>query len=180
MDKEPQRPARVDVKQSKDNAMTRNIMILAGALALAAAPLAGQVLAQTKATPGATVRFVTEQPANEWLARIFIGQAVHNTTGETVGDVNDLVFDRQGRISTVVIGVGGFLGMGEKNVGVPFGALSFNVGKAGERIINVALTKHGLTQAPEFKATERTTFERVKDRAAQKIEDMRKSEPTKQ
>jgi sporulation protein YlmC with PRC-barrel domain len=170
----------VDVNQSKDNAMTRNIMILAGALALAAAPLAGQVLAQTKATPGATVRFVTEQPANEWLARIFIGQAVHNTTGETVGDVNDLVFDRQGRISTVVIGVGGFLGMGEKNVGVPFGALTFNVGKSGERIINVALSKHDLTLAPEFKATERTTFERVKDRAVQKIEDMRKSEPTKQ
>ena len=160
--------------------MTRKIMILAGALALAAAPLAGQAPAQEKATPGATVRFVTEQPANEWLARIFIGQAVHNTTGEIVGDVNDLVFDRQGRISTVVIGVGGFLGMGEKNVGVPFGALTFNAGKSGERIINVGLTKHDLTLAPEFKATERTTFERVKDRATQKIEDMRKSEPTKQ
>jgi hypothetical protein len=49
-----------------------------------------------------------------------------------------------GRISTVVIGVGGFLGMG------------------ASRVINVALNKHDLTQAPQLKATERTTFERAK------------------
>ena len=53
------------------------------------------------------IAFVTQQPQNEWLARVFMGQDVHNLTGERVGDVNDLIFDRQGRISTVVVGVGG-------------------------------------------------------------------------
>ena len=142
--------------------------------------------------------FVTQQPANEWLARVFIGQAVHNAAGETIGDVNDLVFDRKGQISTVVIGVGGFLSIGEKGVGVPFSRLTFNVGKDGERVIVVALSKQDLIDAPAFKATEKTTYDKVKDKAvdlghktvdkavelkdqaAQKIDDMKKSEPTKQ
>ena len=124
--------------------MRRQIMRLAGALALAAAPLAGQALAQAAGSSGATMPFVTQQPANEWLARVFIGQAVHNAAGETIGDINDLVFNRKGQISTVVIGVGGFLSIGEKGVGVPFSTLTFNVGKDGERVIVVALSKQDL------------------------------------
>jgi sporulation protein YlmC with PRC-barrel domain len=173
-------------------------MSLAAALALATAPLTSQVLAQAGGTSGANLPFVTQQSANEFLARVFIGQAVHNTAGELLGDIKDLTFDRKGQISTVVIGVGGFLSIGEKSVGVPFSALSFKVGKDGERVVAVALTKQDLTQAPAFKPTEKTTFDRVKeqvtdlgqkaadkavelkDQAAQKIEGMRKSEPTKQ
>jgi sporulation protein YlmC with PRC-barrel domain len=178
--------------------MKLQILTLAGALALAAAPPLGQASAQTADTSGATVSFVTQQAANELLARVFIGQAVHNAAGETVGDVNDLVFDRQGRINSVILGVGGFLSMGEKSVGVPFGALTFNVGKNGERVIVVALSKEALVKAPEFKASERTTFDMVKDKASElghkaadkavelknqavkKIDDLNKGEPTKQ
>ena len=89
--------------------------------------------------PAATVQFVTEQPGSEWLARVFLGAAVQNSSGETIGDINDLVFDRSGHISTVVLGVGGFLGIGEKVVAVPFSALAFNTGKDGARIIVVSL-----------------------------------------
>ena len=178
--------------------MRHQILSLAGALALAAAPLAGQALAQPTTAPGVTVPFVSQQPAEEWLARVFIGQTVHNAAGEAIGDINDLVFNRKGQITTVVIGVGGFLSIGEKGVGVPYSALTFNVGKTGERVIVVALTKQDLTQAPVFKATEKTTFDMVKDKAAdlshktmdkavelkdqaaQKIDDMKKSEPKKQ
>jgi sporulation protein YlmC with PRC-barrel domain len=166
-------------------------------MALVAAAPFGSTLAQTAITTADT-KFVTQQPANEWLVRVFLGQAVHNAAGETVGDVNDLVFDRQGQIRTVVIGVGGFLSMGEKSVGVPFNALTFNVGASGERVIVVALSKDDLAKAPDFKAIEKTTFDRVKDRASdlsnkaadkavelkdqavQKIDDMKKSEPVKQ
>ena len=155
-------------------------------------------MAQAAGSSAAATKFVTQQPDNEWLARVFIGQAVHNAAGETIGDINDLVFNRKGQISTVVIGVGGFLSIGEKSVGVPFGALTFNVGKNGERIIVVALSKQDLVQAPVFKATEKTTFDKVKDKAsdlshkaadkavelkdqaAKKIDDMKKGEPAKQ
>ena len=178
--------------------MRLQIMGLAGALALAAAPVSGQALAQATGSSGVTVPFVTQQPANEWLARVFIGQVVHNAAGETIGDVNDLVFDRKGQISTVVIGVGGFLSIGEKGVGVPFSRLTFNVDKDGERVIVVALSKQNLLDAPAFKATEKTTYDKVKDKAvdlghktvdkavelkdqaARRIDDMKTSEPTKQ
>ena len=178
--------------------MKLQILTLAGALALAAAPPFGQASAQTADTSGATVSFVTQQAANELLARVFIGQAVHNAAGETVGDVNDLVFDRKGRINSVILGVGGFLSMGEKSVGIPFSALTFNIGKNGERVIVVALSKEALVKAPEFKASERTTFDMVKDKASElghkaadkavelknqavkKIDDLNKGEPTKQ
>jgi hypothetical protein len=178
--------------------MKLQMLTLAGALALAAAPPFGTALSQTATMPGPATKFVTQQPDNEWLARVFLGQAVQNVAGDTIGDISDLVFDRQGHISTAVIGVGGFLGIGEKSVGVPFSALTFKVGSNGERIIVVALSKQDLTQAPGFKSIEKTTFDKVKDKAsdlshkaadkavdlkdqaARKIEDMKNGEPKKE
>ena len=178
--------------------MRRQIMRVVGALALAAAPLAGQTLAHAAGSSSANIPFVAQQSADEWLARVFIGQVVHNVTGEAIGDINDLVFNRKGQISAVVIGVGGFLSIGEKAVGVPYSALTFNVGKNGERVVVLALSKQDLKLAPEFKATEKTVYMRakdqaiemghktvdkaveLKDQAAQKIDDMKKSEPAKQ
>jgi hypothetical protein len=177
--------------------MKLQILTLAGAMTLAAAAPFGQALAQTAAMPIMATKFITQQPDSEWLARVFIGQGVHNAAGETVGDINDLLFNRKGQISTVVIGVGGFLSMGEKSVAVPFDALTFNVGSSGERVIAVALSKEDLVTAPNFVATEKTTFDKVKDKASdlghkaadkvvemkdqatQKFDDMRKSDPAK-
>ncbi len=177
--------------------MKSTTMFVAGTLALMVLPLSLQVQAQVP-KPAAAVQFVTEQPASEWLARVFLGADVQNGSGERIGDINDLVFDRTGRISTVVLGVGGFLGMGEKNVGVPFSALTYDVGKDGARVIVVALSKEDLKLAPVFKATEKTTMDVVKDKAAdmghktidkavelkdqavKKIDDMQKPAPVKQ
>ena len=121
--------------------MRHQIIRLVGALALAAIPVSSHALAQAVTASATTIPFVTQQPQNEWLARVFMGHDVLNAAGERIGDVNDLIFDRQGRISTVVVGVGGFLGMGEKDVGVPYQSLTFNVGKAGERVIVIAASK---------------------------------------
>jgi sporulation protein YlmC with PRC-barrel domain len=112
-----------------------------------------------------SIQFVTEQPASESLARVFLGAAVQNSSGETIGDVNDLVFDRSGHISTVVLGVGGFHGIGRKVVAVPFSALVVNSGKDGARTIVVPLDKESLEKAPGFKAIEKTTLDSVKDLA---------------
>jgi hypothetical protein len=48
-----------------------------------------------------------------------------SANNETIGDVNDVLLDRSGAAQAIVIGVGGFLGIGEKDVAVPFGALEF-------------------------------------------------------
>ncbi len=62
---------------------------------------------------------VTVDAKNAVLATSFIGSSVYTAADENVGDINDLAFDEKGAIKAVVIGVGGFLGMGEKDVAVP-------------------------------------------------------------
>lgn len=177
----------------KENEMKKVMMLLAGVSALTACALT----TSTSAEATNAIKFVTEQPASEWRARLFVGAAVQNGQGEIVGNVNDLVFDRSGRISTVVLGVGGFLGMGEKNVGVPYSALTFKPGKDDARIIVVELSKDVLKAAPTYVTTEKTTMDAVKDKAAElgtkasdkaielkdqavkKVDDMSNDEPKK-
>jgi len=48
-----------------------------------------------------------------------MGKAVYNDNNEKIGDVNDVLFSRNNSASFVVVGVGGFLGMGEHDVAVP-------------------------------------------------------------
>jgi hypothetical protein len=60
------------------------------------------------------------------MASKLIGTTVISTNNESIGDVNDVIMDRQGKAMAVVIGVGGFLGIGEKDVAVAFDKLDFN------------------------------------------------------
>ena len=63
-----------------------------------------------------TTQFVTQQATDQWLASKFKGTDVIGSNNEKIGDVNDILFDRNGRIVAYVIGVGGFLGIGAKDV----------------------------------------------------------------
>ena len=54
------------------------------------------------------------------LASNLIGQAVYNCQDETIGDINDLVTDEGGKVVAVLVGNGGFLGLGEKDVAIGF------------------------------------------------------------
>jgi len=73
----------------------------------------------------ASGNFVTQQQPGQWLASRLIGTTVVSANNESIGDVNDVLMDRNGQSVAVVIGVGGFLGIGEKNVAVPFNQLEF-------------------------------------------------------
>ena len=140
--------------------MSRRIMMLAGGLGLAAASLTGPAFAQMATeTPPAVTKFITQQPVDERLAGAFLGRPVQNASGEVIGDIKDLVFDRKGHISAVVIGVGGFLGIGEKSVGILFEALTSKTDAKGEPMIVVALTKEALAKAPEFKSREKAAHD---------------------
>ena len=134
------------------------------AAVFAVALLAGQSpgLAQTNAQA-----FVTVQPVGQSLTSQFIGQPITNATGETIGNVSDLLFDKSGRIVNVVIGVGGLLGIGEKNVAVPFTALSVTADANGKRVVKVALSKDQLKAAPDFKATEKTVYMRAREKGGE-------------
>ncbi len=62
----------------------------------------------------------------DWRASKMVGLSVYNDKNESVGSINDLLTDKQGKIVAVVIGVGGFLGVGEHLVAVPFDKVKFS------------------------------------------------------
>jgi sporulation protein YlmC with PRC-barrel domain len=144
--------------------MTKYLLILAGSVLVATTSALIPTLAQAQSS---SPTFIATQPDGEMLGRLFIGSPVKNAAGETVGDVNDVVFSRAGQISTIVLGVGGFLGMGEKNVAVPFNSVKVESGKDGARVLTVLLSKEVLKDAAAFKSTEKSTYDIVKDKATE-------------
>ena len=70
-------------------------------------------------------QFMTKMEANHVMASSLIGTRVVGSNNESIGDINDVIMDRNGQIMAAVVGVGGFLGIGEKDVAVPFNALEF-------------------------------------------------------
>ncbi len=98
----------------------------------ATALMAIPALAQTNTAPApqnassaASGKFVTQQAANHWRASKLVGVTVYGANNERIGDVNEVLIDRNGNAEAVVIGVGGFLGIGEKDVAVPFKAVEW-------------------------------------------------------
>lgn len=87
------------------------------------------------------------------LASELIDQAVYSSAGddaEEIGNVSDVVFNQEGQITAVVIGVGGFLGIGEKSVAVPFEELQFVIAADNTERWVVETTAEALEGAPEF------------------------------
>jgi sporulation protein YlmC with PRC-barrel domain len=87
------------------------------------------------------------------LGSRLIGQPVYSSAGddaEEIGNIDDLVFDENGQIKAVVIGVGGFLGIGEKAVAVDFKSLEFTLAADNTERWVVPTTAEALTAAPDF------------------------------
>jgi sporulation protein YlmC with PRC-barrel domain len=64
--------------------------------------------------------------SGQWRASKLIGVNVYNAQNEKLGDINELILNSSGQIAGAVIGVGGFLGMGEHDVMVPMDRLKFS------------------------------------------------------
>lgn len=87
------------------------------------------------------------------LATKIIGQPVFDspaTDANNLGNINDLVLDQNGQIAAVVLGVGGFLGIGEKQVAVDYTALQWVVAADNTERFVLETTVDQLTQAPDF------------------------------
>jgi len=96
--------------------------------------------------------FVQSQEADEWRGSKLIGTSVYGPDNKSIGDINDLIVDKSGAIKAAVIGVGGFLGVGEKEVAVPFSSLNVTRKPNSSSIdkITVSFTKDQLKNAPKF------------------------------
>ena len=60
-----------------------------------------------------------------WRASKVVGLSVYNEKNESLGSINDLLMDKSGNIKAVVVGVGGFLGVGEHLVAIPLDKIKF-------------------------------------------------------
>lgn len=95
-------------------------------------------------------RFITMEAPNDWMASELIGSTVYGPAEENLGNINDLVADADGRVKAVVIGVGGFLGIGEKDVAVPFASVEMVRNNNAETLV-LRQTRDELKNAPTFK-----------------------------
>jgi hypothetical protein len=94
--------------------------------------------------------FITQQAADNQLASAMIGANVRNGADEDLGSINDIVLNDAGEVQAVVIGVGGFLGIGEKNVAVGFDAVDKTTDASGNVVLRLETTREQLEAAPAF------------------------------
>lgn len=114
-----------------------------------AATLAVPALAQTTApAPGIASTFYAQR--GEWRASTLMGLKVTNAAGETVGDINDMLIDKDSKVGIVVMGVGGFLGMGERHAAFKLDALQLSRGPDNSTLARVNVTKEQLKAMPEW------------------------------
>jgi hypothetical protein len=126
------------------------IASVAMAALLLAAPAA---MAQTTTPSTMTTtdaQFYTHQ-SGEMRASKLIGTPVVNAANETIGDVNEVVVSQDGKVAAIIVGVGGFLGMGEHEVAMNYTGLKFAKDASGRIVINVNATKDQLKTAPGWK-----------------------------
>ena len=101
---------------------------IAGTALLASVAFAQSPSAPSDTTKNAPTTTMSDTSSfqGSWRASKLVGLSVYNEKNESVGSINDMLTDKNGKIVAVVIGVGGFLGVGEHLVAVPFDKVKFS------------------------------------------------------
>ena len=92
---------------------------------------------------------MTAEPGDSVSVTEYYKQNVYDTSDNTIGEVSDVLLDKDGHVTAVILSVGGFLGLGAKYVSVPFNALRITE-KDGKRYLVMDATKEALTSAPGY------------------------------
>lgn len=141
-------------------------------LAVASFALAAPAFAQESAPASNNSAYYTETDKADFTASDLIGSRIYATEAavntednlakagddwDDIGEINNLVVGRDGSVKAVVVGVGGFLGLGEKNVALRMSELRF-VKKSGDDpndyFVVVKSNKEQLEKAPEYTVPE--------------------------
>jgi hypothetical protein len=122
--------------------------------------ISGAAAQQSNMGAGAAPKFITAQSPDQWVFSKFKGTDVLGVDNAHIGDVSDLLFEKSGKIVAVVVGVGGFLGIGEKNVAIDMSAFQVVPASTGSSTtasndptnvkLKVSWTKEQLKEAPDF------------------------------
>ena len=98
----------------------------------------------------AASQFLTKQESTDMLASNLIGQTVVNSQDESIGDISDLVTDESGKVIAVLVGTGGFLGLGEKDVALGYQDLRFVRDENGAIKVIANVSQETLASAPDY------------------------------
>ena len=107
-------------------------------------------LAQAQ-VPGAASEILTTIPADAGTITHWYKQSVYDPSDAKIGEVTDVLVDKGGKVQALIVGVGGFLGIGEKDVAVPFRAVEFKSKDNNKWYPIMHTTKDALKNAPGFK-----------------------------
>jgi sporulation protein YlmC with PRC-barrel domain len=92
---------------------------------LATTWMTGAASAQTATNQAESTTSATTHKEGEWRASKLAGINVYNEANEKIGDINEVILDRSGKVANVILGVGGVLGLGEHYVAVAFDKLTW-------------------------------------------------------
>ena len=126
--------------------MRKTFIIAAALTALLTAPAPAQQSAPPKQG------FVQNRNAGEWRGSKLIGASVYGPDNASIGEVSDVLIAPDGTVRAVVVSVGGFLGLAQKDVALPFQALTIKRTPDSSSIdkITVRYSKDDLKNAPAF------------------------------
>jgi hypothetical protein len=129
----------------KTLALSASVLALAGGIAFA------EGMTTKEPTTGRSAVTVPSSSLSngQWLASDVYKAAVYDPSENKIGDIDDLIIDRNGTVATAVIGVGGFLGVGQKDVAIPFSDLKISM-RNGKDWLVLNRTKDELKAAPAF------------------------------
>lgn len=116
-------------------------------------PAAGDTAAaptDTTTTAAIDKTTLTEIPSGELKAEELIGTRVYGANDENIGEISDIILSQDGKVDSIVLDVGGFLGMGEKPVAVGFDKLAFMTDKDGNKYLYTKFTKEQLEAQPAY------------------------------
>ncbi|MGI9524735.1 MAG: PRC-barrel domain-containing protein [Hyphomicrobiaceae bacterium] len=150
--------------------MKRIALVLAASLALATAHATAALAADPKVSQD--VFYDNQQPDQYLAADLLLKAKVRGAGGKIFGDVEDLILNANNQVVGVIIGVGGFLGLGEKRIGVRYSALQFK-DENGETVVSLPeATKEVIDSVPAYKRSKppksflKGVTERAKELAA--------------
>ncbi|THV16628.1 PRC-barrel domain-containing protein [Rhizobium rhizophilum] len=119
--------------------------------------------AQTTPDAAGSATYLTEQAESQISVNDFMGQPIYTADNQSIGDINDLLVEDNGGIVAAVVGVGGFLGIGEKNVAIPFDKITISREMDDSAAMNTTDGTATTGTAATTDTTATTDVERVAD-----------------
>ena len=123
----------------------------AALLALATTVASAQAPQNAQHQAGPPAQILSSVPGSAMTVTNWYKQNVYDPSDNKIGEIMDVLMDKEGKVTALIVGVGGFLGAGEKDVAVPFNAVRMTTKDNNKAYLVMNSTKNALKNAKGFK-----------------------------